>query len=167
MNAIEALRSSVPLFVESGPSTNDAENHIAGTRFYDNLADTSGNLARYDGIAYSGCAVGLNEDSDENQYVDVDIVHQLGADTTQTATAVGAGWVDNGDGTYTGTTASSTIDGLSSVTSGTVQVEMTLSGVTAGDVNGYDADGTYTFEETLGASLSLVGTGFTGTVSLN
>ncbi len=97
------------------------------------------------GKAYGSNVVNLQGD----QSVDYPIVHSLGSDTTQTATAVGAGWTDNADNTYTGSTASTTIDGLSSIISGTVQVEITLSGVTAGDVNGYDADGTYTFEETL------------------
>ena len=117
----------------------------------------------YDGKAFGSNAVALPGSA----YVDLDIAHSLGADTTKIATTVGAGWTDNGDNTYTGATASSNIDGLSSITSGTVQVVMTLSGVTAGDVNGYDSDGTYTFEEVLSGSLSLVGTGFTGTVSLN
>ena len=117
----------------------------------------------YNGLLNTGRAVELGATNN----LPIPIHHTLGSDLTQTATSVGAGWVDNTDDTYTGTLASTDIVGLSSITSGVVQVEITLSGVTAGDVNGYNADGTYIFEETLsGTALALTGTGFTGTVSL-
>ena len=130
------------------------------SRVYKNKAIVS---PSFDGKAKTarGCKLESNND------LPIPIHHTLGSDLTQTATSVGAGWVDNTDDTYTGTLASTDIVGLSSITSGVVQVEITLSGVTAGDVNGYNADGTYIFEETLsGTALALTGTGFTGTVSL-
>jgi len=92
------------------------------------------------------------------------IVHTLAADSKKLATSVDAGWVDNLDNTYTGTAVTGDIVGISTDTSGVVTI--TLSSVTGGDVNGYTANGTYVFEETLSASLNLTGTGFTGIVTV-
>jgi len=103
---------------------------------------------------------------DGSAYTDLPQSYNLGADDKKLADSVDAGWTDNGDNTYTGSTVTGNINGLSNLTRGTVQVIIVLSGVTEGDVNGYTADGTYTFEETLSASLSLVGTGFSGTVEV-
>jgi len=94
------------------------------------------------------------------------IVHTLAADSKKLATSVDAGWVDNLDNTYTGTAVTGDIVGISTDTSGVVKVTITLSSVTGGDVNGYTANGTYVFEETLTASLNLTGTGFTGIVTV-
>lgn len=95
------------------------------------------------------------------------ITDVLGVDTKQVATVLGTGWVDNGSHSYTATAASSDLEGLSSLTSGLVEVSITLSGSTAGHVNGYSVDGTYVFEETLEAALALTGVEFTGTVIIN
>jgi len=89
------------------------------------------------------------------------------ADTKKIASSVDSGWTDNSDHTYTGSTATGDIVGISAETSGEVYVLYTLSNVTAGSVEGNDSDGVYSFNETLSASLNLSGVGFTGTVTIN
>ena len=103
---------------------------------------------------------------DATQYVDIPIHHTLGADEKKLATSVDTGWTDNLDNTYTGTAVTGDIVGVSTSSTGTFKVTITLSSVTGGDVEGYTADGTYTFEETLSAPLNLTGTGFTGVVEV-
>ena len=98
-----------------------------------------------------------------DQYADLDIVHQLGADTKQIAT-LGTDWVDNGLHSYTATLATSSLSALSTATTDNVQISFTISSLTAGTVEGYSVNGTYTVDVT---DDSLDAIGFTGDVLIN
>jgi hypothetical protein len=130
----------------------------SGDRYIENVGSSG---YENDLLLNSGRGIELTTES-----VDIPIHHTLGADDKKLATSVDVGWVNNLDNTYTGTAVTGDIVGITTSTSGTFKVTITLSSVTEGDVNGYDADGTYVFEETLSASLNLTGTGFTGVVEV-
>ncbi|WP_297525104.1 hypothetical protein [Sulfurovum sp.] len=132
-----------------------------GKRFIDNLAPNVS--PAYLGNVASGRTVTLSGDGK----IDVPINATLGDEERKLADSVDADWTDNGDNTYTGSTVNGNISGVSTTTSGTLAITITLSDATDGDVNGYTENGTYTFEKTVSSSLVLVGTGFSGTVSVD
>ena len=136
-------------------------NFPIGTRYLPNNIAVM--LQKYAGRLLASNHISLNGTT---QSVPYPVLHTLAADSKKIATSVDAGWTDNANNTYTGSTVTGDIVGVSTDISGVVKVTITLSSVTAGDVEGYAADGTYTFEETLSASLNLTGTGFTGIVEV-
>jgi len=96
----------------------------------------------------------------------IPIFHTLGADTKQDAT-LGTGWVANGSHSYTGSTTSSSLSNISTLTltgSETLEINFEITARTAGTVEGKSALGTYKVYKTVE---TLTGASFSGTVIIN
>ena len=130
---------------------------IDGTRTIDN--SSSGGEA-LDCVMNSGNVTNLNE---VDQSGDYPIIHTFGADAKQPAT-LGTDWVYNSNHNYTATLATSDLSNMSNAVTDNVQIEFTISNLTAGEVNGYGVDGTYIIEVT---NDSLTAIGFSGDVEVH